>query len=68
MYLCERCAILVASKGFAIAKISSAPYHTPSLQHPPLQQQIASTFHTIKSTKAQTMDKLAYAKLKLDQQ
>lgn len=66
MYLCERCAILVASKGFEISKMQQKKSRAVDLACRDFKSSLNQTFDSIKSSKAQTLEKLSTLELKLD--
>ena len=58
MHLCERCAILVASKGFQIKKIREKSVSKVGISGNELKKQINSSFAGIKERRKKTLQKL----------
>ena len=55
MYLCERCAILVASKGFEISKMSAGHQMKQEQSMGDFKSSMSSTFNAIKNNKNGTL-------------
>jgi hypothetical protein len=55
MHLCERCAILVASKGFEITKIAEKKMKRQASFAGDLKKDAGDTFATLKVRKNQTL-------------
>ena len=65
MYLCERCAIMVASRGFEISKMIEKKVKKQELVGGDFKTLINSTFNSIKNTKHMTFDTLNSFETKL---
>jgi hypothetical protein len=66
MFLCERCAIMVASKGFEISKVQERKVKKQNLLAAELKKEAGETFTNLKMKKNQALEKLHIFASKLE--